>query len=35
MGDGASDSRIIVTGAADNLIMAWKNQTVVQTYKGE
>ena len=25
----------ILTGGADNLILAWKNQTKIQTYEGE
>lgn len=35
MDDPRSGSKIIITGAADNLIMAWKDQRVVRTYEGD
>lgn len=35
IGDATNDSKIILTGGADNLIIAWKNSTQIQTYAGE
>jgi len=34
MDDHRSGSKIILTGAADNLIMAWKDQRNIRTYEG-
>jgi len=35
IGDVTNNSNIILTGGADNLILAWKNQNKIQTYEGE
>jgi len=35
IGDVTNNSKIILTGGADNLILAWKNQNKIQTYEGE
>jgi WD40 repeat protein len=35
IGDVTNDSNIILTGGADNLIIAWKNNAKIQTYEGE
>ena len=35
MGDVTNNSKIILTGAADNLIIAWKNNTKFQSYEGK
>jgi hypothetical protein len=35
IGDATNNSKIILTGGADNLILAWKNQNKIQTYEGE
>lgn len=35
MDDHRSGSKIIITGAADNLIMAWKDQRNIRTYEGK
>lgn len=35
MDDHRSGSKIILTGAADNLIMAWKDQRNIRTYEGK
>ncbi len=35
IGDIKNNSNIILTGGADNLIIAWKNNTKIQTYEGE
>ncbi|CAF1237053.1 unnamed protein product [Rotaria sordida] len=34
MGDVTNNSNIILTGAADNIIIGWKNDTQFQTYEG-
>ena len=34
MNDSADNSKIILTGGADNIILAWKNQTTTRTYQG-
>jgi WD40 repeat protein len=35
IGDVTNNSNIILTGGADNVILAWKNQNKIQTYEGE
>jgi hypothetical protein len=35
IGDPINNSKIILTGGADNLIIAWKNYTKFQTYEGK
>ncbi len=35
MGDVTNNSKIILTGGADNLIIAWKHYTKFQTYEGK
>jgi len=35
IGDATNGSNIILTGGADNLIIAWKNYTKFQTYEGK
>jgi WD40 repeat protein len=35
IGDPTNNSKIILTGGADNLIIAWKNYTKFQTYEGK
>jgi WD40 repeat protein len=35
MGDVTNNSQIVLTGSADHLIFAWKNQNKVQSYTGK
>lgn len=34
MGDTTNDSLIILTGAADNIIIGWKNYAKLKIYEG-